>query len=445
MRLARPVRVLVAAAGESPAVIGWLRPAILLPAATLLNLTPDQLEAVLAHELAHIRRQDYLVNLLQVVAETLLFYHPAVWWVSARMRHERELCCDDLAVRSCGDALCYARALTRLERLRLTAPAMAMGSNGGSMLYRIQRLMGAGGQEYAPSKLPGIAALALGVICLSLTMHHARGQEKPTQSIAVAFTARAEEAPQDSPGITVDLQGASLMHRTGIEYPGSALERNVEGTVLAEVTLDASGAVTDARILAGPVELRKSVLQSVLQWHFTPNGAGATRNVNIAFQRVPGESRPVEYKTKQFVFTAPRTNNSDDVVREQKLKAEIAAQEKVILDTQNGMVTLEPPVAEKQAAELRQLREQLVRSEGPQIAGSKLVRIDMPGLSEQQQADLQGRLPVQLGDTLTPASIEMLTKTVREYDAHLEVNLYHADGGVGARILVRGTGGRFRM
>ena len=104
---------------------------VLLPSATLLGLTPEQLEAVIAHELAHIKRYDYLVNMLQMLVETLLFYHPAVWWLSARIRHERELCCDDLAVDSCGDALCYARALTRLERLRISAPAAALGSTGG--------------------------------------------------------------------------------------------------------------------------------------------------------------------------------------------------------------------------------------------------------------------------------------------------------------------------
>ncbi len=141
------VRVLitVVVAGLSERGRGWIRPALLLPAATLAGLTPQQLEAVLAHELAHILRYDYVVNMLQTVVETLLFYHPAVWWASGRMRQERELCCDDLAVSACGDALCYARALTRLERLRVGAPAhagLALGSTGGSLLYRIRRIMG---------------------------------------------------------------------------------------------------------------------------------------------------------------------------------------------------------------------------------------------------------------------------------------------------------------
>ena len=154
--LTRPVRVLITAVADGPSVIGWIRPVVLLPSATLLGLTPEQLEAVLAHELAHIRRHDYLVNVLQILVETLLFYHPAVWWMSARIRQERELCCDDLAVNSCGDALCYARALTRIERLRVSAPALAMASTGGPLLYRIQRLIGAKTQEYG--RAPGCPA-----------------------------------------------------------------------------------------------------------------------------------------------------------------------------------------------------------------------------------------------------------------------------------------------
>jgi len=125
-----------------PTVIGWLRPAILLPASTLTGLTAQQLEAILAHELAHIRRQDYLVNLLQAALETLLFYHPAVWWVSRQVRLEREHCCDDLAVVVQGDALAYARALAELETLRANEPQFALAATGGSLLERIERLIG---------------------------------------------------------------------------------------------------------------------------------------------------------------------------------------------------------------------------------------------------------------------------------------------------------------
>jgi len=140
--LGRTVRVLRSAAVEVPAVVGWLRPVVLIPAAALLGLPVRNLECILAHELAHIRRRDYLVNLLQTCAETLLFYHPAVWWVSRLIRAERENCCDDIAVELAGNRLLYARALVDLEELRQATPRLAMGADGGSLLRRVQRLIG---------------------------------------------------------------------------------------------------------------------------------------------------------------------------------------------------------------------------------------------------------------------------------------------------------------
>jgi bla regulator protein blaR1 len=143
LRLRRSVRLLESAMVEVPTVIGWLRPVILLPVATLSGLSLQQIEMILAHELAHIRRHDFIVNLMQSVVETLLFYHPAVWWISRRIRVEREHCCDDLAVAVFGDPLLYARALTRFEELRLDAAQGVLAANGGSLIDRIRRLVAA--------------------------------------------------------------------------------------------------------------------------------------------------------------------------------------------------------------------------------------------------------------------------------------------------------------
>ncbi len=117
LRVSRPVRVLQSAVLHSPMVIGWWKPVVLLPLAAMSGLSPLQVQAILAHELAHIRRYDCLVRLLQALVETLLFYHPAVWWVSARVRQESEHCCDALAVRTVGSPRAYAAALAHLAEL----------------------------------------------------------------------------------------------------------------------------------------------------------------------------------------------------------------------------------------------------------------------------------------------------------------------------------------
>lgn len=141
LAISRTVSLWESATAHTPAVIGWIRPVVLLPASAISGLAPGQIEALLAHELAHIRRHDYLVNLLQTAIETLLFYHPAVWWVGRQMRAERENCCDDLAVGVCGDALVYARALTELEKIRIATPRLVMAANSGSLLQRVRRLL----------------------------------------------------------------------------------------------------------------------------------------------------------------------------------------------------------------------------------------------------------------------------------------------------------------
>lgn len=138
--LGRPVRLALSARIAVPSVSGWLKPVVLFPVGALTGLTPDQVEAILAHELAHIRRHDALVNAVQTVVETLLFYHPAVWWLSRGIREERERCCDDVAVELCGDAHVYARALLGLETLRGPRPALAVAADGGSLLGRVRRL-----------------------------------------------------------------------------------------------------------------------------------------------------------------------------------------------------------------------------------------------------------------------------------------------------------------
>jgi len=170
LRLRRAIQLLESAAVEVPTVIGWLRPVILLPASTLSGLTAEQIEMVLAHELAHIRRHDFFVNMMQTVVETLMFYHPAVWWVSNRIRNEREHCCDDLAIAVCGNPLQYARALTRLEELRAAQTELAVAANGGSLLMRIRRLVVSQKESTGGAARWAAGAAVLAVLILLVTL-----------------------------------------------------------------------------------------------------------------------------------------------------------------------------------------------------------------------------------------------------------------------------------
>ncbi len=139
--IGRVVRFCSSSSLTVPAVVGWFRPVVLLPLSALSGLSAEQLGAVIAHELAHIKRFDAFVNLFQIGVETLLFYHPAVWWVSRSIRDEREHCCDDVAVAVMGNPLDYAKALTLMEEWR-SLPDFALAVNGRPLRTRIERLLG---------------------------------------------------------------------------------------------------------------------------------------------------------------------------------------------------------------------------------------------------------------------------------------------------------------
>ena len=197
MRVSRPVRLVESAWVRVPAVVGVLRPVILLPLAALSGLSPSQLESILAHELAHVRRHDYLVNLLQAAAETLLFYHPAVWWVSRRVREERELCCDDEAAEACGDPVLYTRALADLEALRAPPAALALSARGGSLARRVRRLLGAE-EPVRPAPVAGILVACCVVVALAAARLTAADDAAPPASRAKALDAApAGDGPRD--------------------------------------------------------------------------------------------------------------------------------------------------------------------------------------------------------------------------------------------------------
>ncbi|MFK7846996.1 MAG: M56 family metallopeptidase [Rhodothermales bacterium] len=125
---------------KQPLLIGWLKPIVLIPASVLAGLPANQLESILAHELAHVRRHDYLVLLGQSIVETLFFYHPAVWWVSSRMSIEQEYCCDEIAVATVQNKVVYVQALASLETSRLNKQ-FSLGANGGRLVDRIRQLV----------------------------------------------------------------------------------------------------------------------------------------------------------------------------------------------------------------------------------------------------------------------------------------------------------------
>lgn len=224
MGMTRPIRLVASVQTEVPFVAGVLRPVIVVPLAAMTGLGLHQIEMILAHEIAHIRRHDFLVNLLQTILEILFFYNPAVPWISKQVRVEREHCCDDIAVSVCGNRMEYARALTALEGLRSIAhPAMA--ANGGSLRNRVRRIVAAEtATEHVTSSEAALIAIAMSAALLVLPFRvsasTSTAPEPPAKSVA-----KSSPSPEKAPR-AVALETSVV---EAVESDGDAPQPSIQG------------------------------------------------------------------------------------------------------------------------------------------------------------------------------------------------------------------------
>jgi beta-lactamase regulating signal transducer with metallopeptidase domain/uncharacterized GH25 family protein len=216
--LKQVVQIASSARVQVPTVIGFVRPIVLLPISVLTQQTPDELTAIIAHELAHVRRHDFVLNLLQTAIETLLFYHPAVWWVSAIVRQERENCCDDVAMAICGRRN-YATALAKLEFARSASTDLALAADGGSLYRRIHRIVRPNECPHPLGRflaaLVALTALLLGVAAVL-----------PTYAVAVADDGQAETDGVETDGaeaLATGVDGDSARRNDGEPRPANAI------------------------------------------------------------------------------------------------------------------------------------------------------------------------------------------------------------------------------
>lgn len=250
--LGREVRLRVVDGLASPITAGWWRPVVLVPASLVAGMPPHLLEALLAHELGHVRRHDYLVNLLQNVIETLLFYHPAVWWLSRRIRAEREQIADDFASRHLGEPRRLALALSELEKLQFSSHHLAQAANGGDLMARIRRLLRPDVQ--ALNWKAAIPVLGLAVVCAA-SAHAPANQRGVSPGLGLNRTAIADFNTCRKP-----------------EYPHADLAAGHQGTVTVDFLVDTDGAVIDSAIArsSGFVSMDEAARGALLKCRFGP-------------------------------------------------------------------------------------------------------------------------------------------------------------------------------
>jgi TonB family protein len=251
MRVGRAVRLRIVDNLASPITAGWWRPVVLVPAALMSGMPPDLLEALLAHELGHVKRFDYLVNLGQNLVEILLFYHPAVWWISGRIRAEREQIADELAASALGEPRLLARALSELERVQFSAGGLAQAANGGDLIARVKRLVRPDRQ--ALNWKAAIPALGLAAACLVMVAHAATGPQHP-----VAHT--------HTPAL------AEFRSCAKPEWSQPDLLAGHQGTVTLQFLVSPDGTPVESRVLrsSGYRGLDEAARAGIAKCHFKP-------------------------------------------------------------------------------------------------------------------------------------------------------------------------------
>jgi TonB family protein len=346
----------------SPVTFGARKPVVLLPARFPL-LEAHMREAILCHEILHVRRRDWLFTVVEELVRAVFWFHPAIWWLLGEIGLAREQAVDRQVVEMTSSREEYVDALLAIAgaRPRLDLAPAPLFLRKRHLKQRVISVL----KEVRMSRTRLISALAAGLAILVAACWFVTG----------AFPlAAAPQVVNDAPGVTVDLGGAGVMHRTGVAYPEAARKQGVQGTVVVEVKLDANGNVGDAHVVSGPDELRNAALQSVLQWHLMKNLAMSSRQVSISF-RLP-DSAPSE---------APATA---------------------------AAAPTEPPAM---AA---------ARRAAPQLpwVGRKVKAINVFGLSDELRADLLSQLPVHEGDTLSVDSLVNIARVARAFDEHLSIS-----------------------
>lgn len=252
---------------ESPAVAGWLRPFILVPGALLTGMPADLLEALLAHEVAHIQRMDYLVNLLQSTVEILLFYHPSVWWISKQIRIEREQIADDLAAQLIGEPRRLALALSQLERVKFADSRLSVAANGGNLINRIRRLTAPTTQQVNYKVFVSVVS----ALCAGFALY------------ANAATDTTPVTQETTVKAVVDFRSCAKP-----DYPKLSLANKDEGTVRMSFLIGVNGHINRSVVdhSSGHPDLDEAAINALNKCTFTPatqNGRAVTAKTHVDY------------------------------------------------------------------------------------------------------------------------------------------------------------------
>ncbi|HEU5020795.1 MAG TPA: M56 family metallopeptidase [Bryobacteraceae bacterium] len=274
----RHVEIMISNDVAGPVTFGWREPAILLPA-RFPSLSAAMREAILCHELAHVERRDWLSMLAEELLRAVLWFHPAVWWVIGEIHLAREQAVDESVLETTQAREPYMDALLAMAGV---APAPGADLAPAPMFLRKRHLKKRLVAIVKEVRMKRVSATRLACATGAAMMTILAAGWVVTGMFPLAAAPRYAN---DGAGVTVNTASSRLLHRAPVAYPGEALAKGIEGTVVAQLRLNPDGEVADAAILSGPQELRKAVLESVLAWHFEKSEAASPQTISVTFDK----------------------------------------------------------------------------------------------------------------------------------------------------------------
>ncbi|QRR02928.1 M56 family metallopeptidase [Dyadobacter sandarakinus] len=380
----------------APVVIGTFSPVVLVPFGFLTGFPPAQLEAILAHELAHIQRNDYLVNVLQSLVEVIFFFHPGIWWLSERIRAEREHCCDDIALRVCGDKMSLAYALLKVADWQTTTGmAMAFASRKPLLLNRIHRLLGlsAKSQRFAPSLSATILTVAIATMVSAYAFAQQTDKPVPKKTAKHHTAARKSKAAHQNvdPAIEIEepemniqieeTENMELMIDPGME--NDSINKKIAEINQKMQTMEAEMRPYQSRMDELNLEMEKQRFEmeraqrqlEQIEWK-------KERIMDVRSGLMEQRSEILDHAQEQEVSKDKETEVEKQVA---ELEQKIKAQEQAVTDlntqiaaAQKAVSTAEEPI-QKSEAELQEISaklDELGRNAGLESLG--LARVGVP-------------------------------------------------------------------
>ena len=426
-----------------PITFGLLQPVVVFPPG-VTTMDASVQHAIACHELIHVRRRDWLFQLVEEAVRTLLWFHPAIWWLIGRIQLSREQVVDQAAVALIESRERYVEALLAVAIAKspgmfTPAPAFLRRS---LLKKRVAQIL----QESTMTTRRLVLAMGASAGALALA----------TVLAVRSFPLEAQGRPQPASTKPVEIVrgGEHLLHGELPEYPKRAIEQRVEGDVTLDIAVDDKGEVSDARVLNGPDELRKAALESVLSWHYAPSAirsasTQATLHFNLAagLAAANAEFRAVAFKVERIGES--EKGELTPAQRTERLMGELqrAMQDPNITDSQRdeykkkmaaAKEEMEKIRAERQGAELRAVTVRDVTEGGKaRLAGGpmRLVAFRTERVGQEAASEVLKRSGLKVGDVLTEDALANLKSSAAAVDEHFRLTLYD-DGHGGATIVL---------